>query len=82
MKNKEEKQSSGTVIAKFIDNTTNFLTFLFCALRACGIIQWNWYWVISPIFIKWALTAALCAAFGLIAAVAIKEAGTNIHKET
>ena len=45
---------------KFIMNETNpivvrgtsfptLLTVLFIALKLCGIIDWSWWWVLSPI---------------------------------
>ena len=27
---------------------TSILTLLFLALRACDVIDWPWYWVLSP----------------------------------
>lgn len=27
------------------------LSLLFCILRACGVINWKWYWVMSPLLI-------------------------------
>ena len=35
------------------------LTILFIALRLCGVIDWPWLWVISPIWITLALIAVI-----------------------
>lgn len=31
------------------------LTILFIALKLCGVITWSWLWVLSPIWISFAL---------------------------
>ena len=30
---------------------TSLLTILFIALKLCGVINWSWVWVLSPIWI-------------------------------
>ena len=35
------------------------LTLLFIGLRLGGVIQWSWLWVLSPLWITYALFAAL-----------------------
>ena len=35
------------------------LTILFIALRLCGVIDWPWLWVVSPIWITLALIAVI-----------------------
>lgn len=30
---------------------TGLLTILFIALKLCGVINWSWLWVLSPIWI-------------------------------
>ena len=35
------------------------LTILFIALRLCGVIDWPWLWVLSPIWISVAFVAVL-----------------------
>ena len=44
-----------------------FLTILFCALRACDVIDWPWFLVMSPIFISWIITIAVLVIAGLLA---------------
>ena len=31
------------------------LTVLFVGLKLCNIITWSWVWVLSPLWISWAL---------------------------
>ena len=31
------------------------LTIVFIVLKLCHIINWSWIWVLSPIWISWAL---------------------------
>lgn len=47
---KNENESLGASIGKTIHDLSYFLTMLFCALRACDVITWKWYWVMSPLF--------------------------------
>ena len=45
------------------------LTVLFVALKLCNIITWSWIWVLSPLWIGWALgiiifaIILICVAF-------------------
>ena len=49
---------------------TGFLTLLFITLKLCGVIKWNWLWVLSPVWIGCAIfTVALIIAW----AISIKE---------
>lgn len=42
------------------DVTGWFLTILFCTLRACDVIDWNWFMIMLPIFASW-VSSILCA---------------------
>ena len=35
------------------------LTLLFIALKLCNIIDWSWWWVLSPLWIPFALVIVL-----------------------
>lgn len=35
---------------------TGLLTIAFIILKLCGVINWSWIWVLSPIWIVFALT--------------------------
>lgn len=37
---------------------TGLLTIVFIVLKLCGVINWSWIWVFSPMWIS----AALCVA--------------------
>lgn len=42
---------------------TGLLTIVFIALKLCGVINWSWVWVLSPIWI----VAILIVLFVLLA---------------
>jgi hypothetical protein len=44
------------------------LTIVFITLKLCGVIDWSWWWVWSPVWISLSFTVGillLIAAFGL-----------------
>jgi hypothetical protein len=45
------------------------LTVLFTTLKLCGIIDWSWWWVLSPIPIT--IGVALVAFTAIISAIAL-----------
>lgn len=53
--NKKKDQNVGTSLGNAIKEVCYLLTILFCALRACGIISWSWFWIMSPIFLSWTI---------------------------
>ena len=38
---------------------SGLLTILFIALKLTGVIKWSWLWVLSPIWITFAIVAAI-----------------------
>lgn len=58
--------SVGAMLGASLSKTSDFLTILFCALRACDVITWNWFWVMSPIFISFGLSIILLIIGGII----------------
>ena len=32
---------------------SSILTLIFIVLKLCGVINWSWWWVLSPIWISW-----------------------------
>lgn len=44
MDKKNVGKSCGTVISSI----SKWTTLVFLALRACDVIDWAWYWVLSP----------------------------------
>ena len=37
------------------------LTVLFVGLKLCNVITWSWIWVLSPLWIGWALVIIILA---------------------
>ena len=59
---------------KFISRGIGFvgmLTILFIALKLTSIINWTWWWVLSPIWID--ICVAICLIIFVLIAVAISE---------
>ena len=38
---------------------TSILTLIFITLRLCGVIDWSWLWVLSPLWISGAIVITL-----------------------
>ena len=70
---KKKEQSVGASLGKAVKETCYFLTILFCVLRACGITNWSWFWIMSPIFFSWVISFAALAIAGIIAFAAIED---------
>lgn len=45
------------------------LTVLFIALKLTGVIDWSWWWVLSPIWISFGIVIALWVIILLVAAI-------------
>ena len=41
------------------------LTIVFIILKLCNVINWSWWWVLSPILIDIAFTIIIIACFGI-----------------
>lgn len=68
-KSKESTASkTGAVVGKTIASISKFLTMLFCVLRACDVIDWQWYWVVSPTIIAWLFAFVMFAFSGVLMA--------------
>lgn len=48
---------------------TGLLTIVFIVLKLCGVINWSWIWVFSPMWIS----AALCIAIFVFIVMIIKK---------
>ena len=46
------------------------LTLLFIALKLCGVIDWKWIWVLSPIWITTSFLALLILVIAVISMIA------------
>ena len=49
---------------------TGLLTIAFIVLKLCGVIDWSWLWVLSPLWISVSLVLAIIGVF-LLVSVAI-----------
>lgn len=47
------------------------LTVAFVVLKLCGVIAWSWWWVLSPIWISFALVIAILLLVGIGAMIAV-----------
>lgn len=48
------------------------LTVLFIGLKLTGYITWSWWWVLSPLWIYWAIAIVLIIILIAIVAIANK----------
>ena len=51
---------------------TGLLTIVFIVLKLCNVIDWNWFWVLSPTIFSVALWIVLFVIVMIIALVNIK----------
>ena len=42
------------------------LTVIFVALKLCDKIDWSWWWVLSPLWIPWAIAFAVMGVIGVV----------------
>lgn len=45
------------------------LTIVFIVLKLCGVINWSWVWVLSPIWITVGFIAAILIIIAIIVAI-------------
>lgn len=48
---------------------SGLLTIVFIVLKLCGVIQWSWLWVLSPIWISISFSLILLIIFVIISAI-------------
>ena len=65
MDSKNVQTSSGGV------GFAGLLTILFIALKLTHVVDWSWFWVLSPLWISAALGIVFLIAFGVIALLTI-----------
>lgn len=61
----ERSQSSNSGIGFF-----GLLTIVFITLKLCGVIDWSWWWVTSPIWIGFSLLSVFIIFCLCMAAIA------------
>lgn len=49
----------------------SLLTVAFVVLRLCKVIDWSWWWVLSPLWMPWAIAFVVMGIVGTIV-VAVK----------
>lgn len=42
------------------------LTIVFITLKLCGVIQWSWLWVLSPLWISVSIAVGILLVWGLV----------------
>lgn len=68
---KEDKKQSKTVTKNGI-GFSGLLTIAFIILKLCGVINWSWWWVLSPIIISTCISVIIIAVVivvGLVCAI-------------
>ena len=45
------------------------LTVLFIGLKLTGYIAWSWWWVLSPLWIPFAIVVSILIIFGIVYAL-------------
>ena len=45
------------------------LTVLFIGLKLCKVINWSWWWVLSPLWISFGIFVVIILVIGIIAAI-------------
>lgn len=49
---------------------TGLLTIAFIVLKLCGVITWSWVWVLSPLWIGFALAIVVLIITAIVVAIA------------
>ena len=53
-------------IQKVSLNFGEVLLVAFIVLKLCGVINWSWWWVFSPVWIPLAIVAVILIIYGLV----------------
>lgn len=61
--------SKKSIIPGLVKKVAELLQIVFIVLRACDVVNWSWYVVLSPLFAYTAAWLILCAAICGVAAV-------------
>ena len=63
MSNKNSNTSSGGI------GFGGLLTIVFITLKLLGVITWSWLWVLSPIWITFAIVMVLLLVVGILSII-------------
>ena len=47
------------------------LAIVFITLKLCGVIAWSWWWVLSPLWIGFAILAAILVLVVIVGLIAV-----------
>ena len=64
---REEKSNTRTGT----DITLSLLLVAFVVLKLCGVIDWSWWWVLSPLWIPLGILILILAVIGVMKLVAM-----------
>lgn len=70
---RNENKSVGASLGRALHSLCHFLTMLFCALRACDVITWKWYFVMMPLFVSEIIGVIALIVAGTIAISIVKD---------
>lgn len=65
---KDDKKQTNKVTKTGI-GFSGLLTIAFIVLKLCGVINWSWWWVLSPIIISTGITVILIIFFLAVALI-------------
>ena len=65
MSNNTSSSSSGGI------GFAGLLTIVFITLKLCGVISWTWLWVLSPLWISFALLLTILGVLGIVALIVV-----------
>lgn len=65
MRNEKKNVSAGGGIG-----ATGLLGVAFVVLKLCGVIEWSWWWVLSPFWIPLGVAVLLLVAAAVLAIIA------------
>ena len=56
----------GEGVGELIKSVCNFSQLYLLVLRACDVINWSWYQVMLPTFIRWCIAAVVLLFIGTL----------------
>ena len=73
----KKKKNRNTKVMKTSLDTTSILLILFIVLKLCGVIDWSWLWVLSPLWISAGISVSIIALVGTFIALLCCAAGIS-----
>jgi hypothetical protein len=69
---KNENQNNNTNVGGGI-GFTGLLTIVFITLKLLGVINWSWWWVLSPLWISFGISLVILTAVFAVILISIKK---------